>query len=237
MTDGHALFSSDLTVDELLLLEDVGWEPVAVVGGDSTFDPGSGARWYRERELTSVSNGLADGQMRAVDRMRTQAAAAGAHGVLGVRLRANPVHGLSAIHFAALGTAVRKRDTRLAKGASPFTSHLSGHDTWALLKAGCRPLGFVFGFCVYNTQFKRPPTRGVVEMENLTGALYTAREKAMSRMQRQAAALRAGGVVGVTIEMLNLSSQVIRFHASGTAIAPATDRPRLSPFPAIRLND
>lgn len=231
-------FSSDLTVDELLMLDEVGWEPVAVVGGDSTYVSGGGlSSSYQERELEFLSNGLSGAQAQAIDRMRQQAAEAGAHGIVGVRLNVNPKEAVTAVHFSALGTAVRDRGTKLAKGVAPFTSHLSGQETWALSKAGCRLLGFVFGFCVYNARFKFPAVRGVVEMDNLTDALYSARELAMTRMQRQAAALKAGGIVGVTIEMQKESSQIVRFHASGTAILPAKQPTRMSPTLATRLDD
>jgi uncharacterized protein YbjQ (UPF0145 family) len=115
---------------------------------------------------------------------------------------------------------------------------VSGQDTWALLAAGCAPLGLVFGFSVYHskTAFKRP--RDCSEMTDLTDAVYSARELAMHRMQDQAAKLRADGVVGVSIEMNITRGPTITFTAVGTAITTPKVRPDdFGPRTAIELSD
>jgi hypothetical protein len=44
MTDPgtSSTFTSDLTVDEFIVLSDAGWEPLEFVSGDCTSDPGDG---------------------------------------------------------------------------------------------------------------------------------------------------------------------------------------------------
>ena len=61
-----------------------------------------------------------------------------------------------------------------------------------------------------------------VELENFTSAMYEAREIAIERMQHEAAAAKAEGVVGVDIHegSHGWQTHVIEFFAIGTAVAP-----------------
>jgi uncharacterized protein YbjQ (UPF0145 family) len=79
-----------------------------------------------------------------------------------------------------------------------------------------------------------------VELPNYTQALYEARELAMERMQTEAQALSAKGIVGVDLQEKShgWDSHVIEFFAIGTAIV-ATDGAHAlpSPTPVLDLND
>ena len=61
-----------------------------------------------------------------------------------------------------------------------------------------------------------------VELTNSTQALYDARELAMERMQAEAEAVHAEGIVGVQLSERShgWGSHVIEFFAVGTAIVP-----------------
>jgi uncharacterized protein YbjQ (UPF0145 family) len=236
-----SLFTSDLSVDELLVLDEAGWEPLAIVCGDCTYNPGRQASSaVRSKELNWVTDGLTKGQSLAVQRMRDQAAEAGADGVVAVRLSTteDEVDGWGdPLHFTALGTAVRRRERRQAKGGKPFTSHLSGQDTWMLTTAGAQPVGLVFGFSVYHARYEYKRLRDFSEMGALTDAFYSARELAMKRMQRQAKSLGAGGVVGVEVDMRITGGPTVRFKVLGTAITIAKDAPVVpEPRVAVSLN-
>jgi hypothetical protein len=63
---------------------------------------------------------------------------------------------------------------------------------------------------------------GSVELENFTSALYEAREIAIERMQFEASAAKAEGVVGVDIHegSHGWQTHVIEFFAIGTAVLP-----------------
>jgi uncharacterized protein YbjQ (UPF0145 family) len=81
------------------------------------------------------------------------------------------------------------------------------------------------GSCVYHVGHQGPlgkisQTGRNVELQMFTQALYSARELAMARMQAEAEALDAKGIVGVQIHETNhvWSSHVIEFLAIGTAI-------------------
>jgi uncharacterized protein YbjQ (UPF0145 family) len=234
-----ATFTSDLTVDEFVVLSDAGWEPLAFVSGDYTSDPGDG-HWSVGG---NQGDALTRGQIGAMERLRHQAADAGAAGVVGVRFKTTEItyekEMPSLFHFSAIGTAIRPTGKVSAKSTVPFTSHLSGQDTWALLAAGCKPLGMVFGVGFYRPKrLLQPRQRGFQEVSFLTEGVYAARESAMQHMQSQASALHASGVVGVTVEMALAHRHNITFTAIGTAIStPAGGWPDLNPRLAIDLTD
>jgi uncharacterized protein YbjQ (UPF0145 family) len=238
-----ARFASNLTVDEFLLVTEAGWDSVAVVGGDCSYNTGTqGTLGSRRGELNRISESLAAGQSRALERMRDEATEAGSEGVVSVRLeRAEIEPGENANvlveHFTAIGSAVRRRNSAPPKNRAPFTSHLSGQDTWALLDAGYMPLGVVFGFSVYHFKRVYRRLRACCEMPEITDAVYGAREHAMSRMQGQAAHLGATGIVGVSIDMKHSRRRTIIFTALGTAIAKPKPHPESrEPRTALTLN-
>jgi hypothetical protein len=80
-------------------------------------------------------------------------------------------------------------------------------------------------------------------MTNFTQSLYDARELALERMQEEAQAVRAGGIVGVSIEerTYGWDSHIIEYFVLGTAIVPTeqagADCPIPSPTFTLSLND
>jgi hypothetical protein len=79
-----------------------------------------------------------------------------------------------------------------------------------------------------------------VEMTNFTQALYDARELAMERMQAEASALQAEGIIGANIHenQYSWSSHVIEFFALGTAVTPTrSDHHIPTPQLTLSLND
>ena len=134
------------------------------------------------------------------------------------------------LEFIAIGTGVVHGEGHKgfrAHDGGPFTSDLSGQDFWSLLHAGYRPVEMVMGSCVYHVAH-RGMLAGLstvgrnVEMENFTSAMYEAREIAVERMQAEAAAAQAEGVVGVDIHEGShvWKPHVIEFFAIGTAVLP-----------------
>jgi uncharacterized protein YbjQ (UPF0145 family) len=219
------LFTSDLSVNEYLLIEDVGYEPLGLVLGSSIYHIGyQRRRLASSHELDVLSGAMYHARELAMKRMEEEAADLHADGVVGVRLDARGFGSRDHVaEFVAVGTAVRKygsatTDTR------PFTSDLSGQDFWTLLRTGSRPVGLVMGSCVYNVGIRSRVTVTQafrnVELPSYTQALYDARELAMTRMQREAAELGAGGIVGVNLDEHDhgWGGRVLEFFAIGTAI-------------------
>jgi len=203
----HHFFTSDLSVNEFLLVKEVGFHPVGLVMGSSIYHIGlSLARWGKNMEMQSLTQALYHSRELAMARMEEEADALGADGIVAVRLEVN-LHawGKSVAEFIAIGTAVRHKHggNFRNKAGKPFQSDLSGQDFWTLLRSGYRPVGFVMGNCVY---YVTPATvRGTATYTNAeasyyTHAFYDARELAIERLQAEAEDLDADGIVGVRVE-------------------------------------
>jgi len=236
----HHFFTSDLSVNEFLLVKEAGFQPLGLVMGSSIYHIGFQPIRGVAEELTMLTQALYSARELAMVRMEEEADELGADGVVAVRLTLN-VHawGANVIEFLAIGTAV-KSDQPGFRGAEnrPFTSDLSGQDFWTLLNAGYRPLGFVMGNCVYYVG-KGPqgqPTENK-ELVEITQSLYDARELAMERMQVEAEALNAGGIVGVTIDENNHTwgPSILEFSAVGTAVVSIRDDHHI-PKPTLVLS-
>ncbi len=236
--------TSDLSVDELALLESLEVDPLGVVFGSSMYHVGwQRTRLLENRELDVLSQAMHTARDLAVQRLEAEAAELGADGVVGVRLVAQQnAWGPGLLEFLAVGTAVRARTTRLLPPSGrPFASNLSGQDFWKLRRYGYRPVGLAFGCCVYHVahlglaKWVQQVGRNA-EMEAFTQATYSAREWAMQRMGAQAR--EAGGelVVGVALSegSWNWDPNVIEFAALGTAVQREAERPEL-PVPQLVL--
>src|SRR6184192_2112683 len=237
------LFTSDLSVNEFLLVREAGFDPVGLVVGSSIYHIGyQRANWNQNQEMNVLTQAMYHARELAMTRMEEEANALGADGIVGVRLEVTQHEwGESLAEFVAIGTAIRSRNGQPFRNAHgmPFTSDLSGQDFWTLLRAGYRPVGMVMGNCVYHVahqsigQMMRQIGQNV-EYANFTQAIYDARELAMERMQAEAASLGAQGVVGVNIveDSRAWGSHVIEFFAVGTAIIPISAEHQIQP-PAL----
>jgi uncharacterized protein YbjQ (UPF0145 family) len=225
------LFTSDLTVNEFLLVKQAGFEPLGLVVGSSIYHIGIQlAGWKRSQEMTVLSEAMYGARQLAMTRMEEEADQLGADGVVGVRLDIGRYEwGQDMAEFIAIGTAVKHAGGVLhrAPNGRPFTSDLSGQDFWTLLSTGHRPVGMVMGSCVYHVAHRgmlqsMAQTGRNVELANYTQALYDARELAMERMQSEAQEIGAEGIVGVSLEEKShgWGSHTIEFFAVGTAIVP-----------------
>jgi uncharacterized protein YbjQ (UPF0145 family) len=232
---GHkGMFTSDLSVNEFLLIKEVGFHPLGFVMGSSIYHLGiQTRRWSQSQELSKLTEAMYEARQLAMDRMDAEATELGADGVVGVRLDVNYYEwGSDTAEFIALGTAVKAEDGRSYRNrqGKPFTSDLSGQDFWVLMQTGHVPLGLVMGTCVYHIAHRGlgQTVRSVgrnVELPNFTQALYEARELAMARMQDEANALDASGIVGVRLEEKShmWGSHTIEFLSLGTAVARRDD--------------
>ncbi|HEV7941360.1 MAG TPA: heavy metal-binding domain-containing protein [Solirubrobacteraceae bacterium] len=225
----QGLFTSDLSVNEFLLIRQAGFDPVGLVVGSSIYHIGIQlAGWKKSQELTVLSQAMYEARQLAMTRMEEEADQLGADGVVGVRLDIGRYEwGQDMAEFIAIGTAVKHREGILhrAPNGRPFTSDLSGQDFWTLLRTGHRPVGMVMGSCVYHVARRGMmqslgQTGRNVELSNFTQAFYDARELAMERMQNEAQELKARGIVGVDLQEKShgWGSHTIEFFSIGTAI-------------------
>ncbi len=228
-TPGH-LFTSDLSVNELCLLRQSGYDPLGQVMGSSVYHVGwqymptwSGS----SAELTILTQAFYHARHLALNRLQQEAALLGATGVVGVRLEHNEYDwGAGMLEFLAIGTAVREKEVpeppvslehplqigRPSQPKPPFLSRLSGQEFWMLRQGGYRPLGIAVGNCTYyqvaTWQTQRATTGGLFsgawqnqELMDFTSAVYNARELAMSRMEAEARELGATGILGADVEI------------------------------------
>jgi uncharacterized protein YbjQ (UPF0145 family) len=230
----RGFFTSDLSINEFLLVKQSGFEPLGLVLGSSIYHIGfQQAMWNQSQELGVLTQAMYHARELAMTRMEEEADQLGADGIVGVRLDIGRYEwGADLAEFIAVGTAVRHRGGELhrAPNGRPFTSDLNGQDFATLLRSGYRPVGLVMGNCVYHVarQGMMASFRQIgrnLEMPNFTQALYEARELAMGRMQTEAEELQAGGIVGARIveRSHGWGSHVIEFFAIGTGVIATSD--------------
>jgi uncharacterized protein YbjQ (UPF0145 family) len=236
-------------VNEFLMVEQAGFEPIGFVMGCSFFH--IGIQWtmqpFQNYELDVLTSALYHAREYAMARMEEEAHILDADGIVGVRLEVGKHDWAESMaEFTAVGTAIRARaeDGRRFRKANgrPFTSDLSGQDFWTLLRAGCRPLELAMGNCVYHVGhrgFRQALSQmgRNVEMPNYTQALYNARELALERMQAEAESVQAHGIVGVQVQQANhgWNSHVMEFLAIGTAVVRES-QPAELPAPQLMLS-
>jgi len=233
--------TSDLTIDETLLLHSAGWEPVDLVYGISWWSIPWGAWQWTTGEVQEASGAFAGAIAQAERQLRESCERAGASGVLGVEvgIRVSSHH----VSIELTGTAVRRVEADAHR--FEFVSDLSARDFALLTRAGWWPLGIAAG-----ASFVVAPRRSArewasqqgqnVELPNLTQALYLARERAMERMQRSGSAMKAEGIVAVKLREGRASSsvRVIQFVAIGTGVHLRTGEHRsVSPEMVVPLDD
>ncbi len=236
----RGFFTSDLSINEFLLVKQSGFEPLGLVLGSSIYHIGfQQANWSQNQEMAVLTQAMYHARELAMTRMEEEADQLGADGVVGVRLEIGRYEwGAELAEFIAVGTAVKHRGGELHRAANgrPFTSDLNGQDFATLLRSGYRPVGLVMGNCVYHVahQGLRAAWKQIgrnQEMPNYTQALYEARELAMGRMQAEADELQAGGIVGARIieKSHGWGSHVIEFFAVGTGVVAIREEHQIEP--------
>jgi len=233
--------TSDLSIDETLLLHSIGWEPVDLVFGVSWWSIPWGVWQWQTGEITEASTAFAGAMSEAAEQLRSECAHAGGSGVVGVEveLRVTSHH----VDVSLSGTAIRRVGSKQV--GFEFISDLSARDFALLTRAGWWPLGLATG-----ASFVVAPRRGVrqwagqqgqnVELPNLTEALYLAREGAMARMQEAGQAMQADGVVRVNLREgpLGYNARVMQFVAVGTAVhLREAEHHRVNPTMVVTLHD
>ena len=220
--------TSDLSVDEALLLHAAGWEPLDLVCGVAVVSVPVGV-WNWGRGAISLASDAHDAAVDQASRaLRAECGKVRGHGVVGVRVDvAVRTHH---IDVELVGTAVRPMDGQDARGndaaqAMPFVSDLSARDFTLLLRAGWGPVGLAFGASFVYAPRRRAGTAMKqstqnVELTNYTEAMYSARESAMEKMQRSALAVGGQGVVEVKVTEgpMSFARHAVGFTAWGTAV-------------------
>src|SRR5437764_15407080 len=108
---------------------------------------------------------------------------------------------------------LRLAELQPGKAGSIFTSDLSVNEFLLVREAGFRPLGLVLGSSIYHVGLQVGRWSKNQELDVLSQAMYHARELAMTRMEAEADALAADGIVGVRldVEMKEFGSDIAEF--------------------------
>ncbi len=124
--------------------------------------------------------------------------------------------------MAGIPQSGRQRIERMKKEVDRgfFTSDLSVNEFLLVKQSGFEPLGLVLGSSIYHIGFQQASWNQSQEMGVLTQAMYHARELAMTRMEEEADALGADGIVGVRLEIgrYEWGADLAEFIAVGTAV-------------------
>ena len=274
-TAGGRFFTSDLSVNELLLTRQAGFRPLTQVMGSCFYRTGwqsypwgggglgyGGMSWGggdgETIELEQQTEAWNEARRLALGRLAEEARLADADAVVGVRQRRRHRDwAAGVIEFVVVGTAVRSERFELEE--RPVLSNLSGQDFHKLVRHGFWPVGLVAGTTVAyvatgsRQQFSSTGLftgRQNQEMPDFTRGIYDARALAMDRVSRQAHALNAHGVVGVTIERsqrelerdrgggTNYTDLLVEMHVLGTAVVEVEhDEAPPATFLDLQLND
>ncbi|MHB1280972.1 MAG: heavy metal-binding domain-containing protein [Acidithiobacillus sp.] len=226
----EGIFTSDLSVNEFVMVRKANFEPLGLVVGSCIYHMGiQYGNWNQNMEMDVLSQAMYQARELAMSRMEQEAILLQADGIVGVRLEVKRMEwDQEILEFMAIGTAIAHRSGAFGfkgVGGKPFTSDLSGQDFWMLLQAGYRPMEMVMGSCVYHVAHQGLlKSMGNVgrntEMEQFTQAMYDARELAMERMQHEAQEAQADGITGVQLHegSHNWKPHIIEFFAVGTAV-------------------
>jgi uncharacterized protein YbjQ (UPF0145 family) len=240
--DQHT-FLSDLSVGELILLEEIGFRPVDIVSGagSASWNPQfttagtEGTMWGR-----AIASAIDNARSGILEELRTRQA----DGVVAMRFELEREHA-SLLTCTMLGTAVHATGGRPGT-AHPFATTLSARDFHLLVRAGYHPVGIVIGVSVVGFAARSAAqslglARDNVELTDQTTALYSAREQAMEMMEREAGDLHADGVVEVQLQerpVNALLTHAVEFIAVGTAVCRGPEgHRRLDPEFQLTLED
>jgi uncharacterized protein YbjQ (UPF0145 family) len=229
-------FSSAASGIELYCHLDAGYRPMKFVMGNIAYALGVG------RGLMGSVRTLARGEVRefssmynqirhtALDRLKAEAAQAGANAVVDVNVQMLP-HGPGTVELLLTGTASH-HDGFSSGPVSPsqvVTSELSGEELWNLTQLGLVPhqlvmatsvcsLGVVGGFAAMFQGLARG------ELNDVTRLVYEARENCLSLIREEARQIGAERVIGNKLQIREIGSGLIEIVAVGTAVRRGDER-------------
>jgi len=220
-------WGSALTADEFAAIRGVGFEPVGQVFGAAVFDAGASAYGCPGAPgppgdespsvpATEVSGGggaqsfaplvqaMNQARHTAVDRMITECAQLGGHGVVAVHVSRGVF--LGGTQFTLVGTAIRAPGAAHAQSA-PFASDLSGQDFAKLITAGWVPVGLALGISIGSRHDDLATTRqarrisGNAEVAGWAELVNQSRHDARRQLESDVSRLGAEGVVIAAMPM------------------------------------
>ncbi len=228
-------FSSAASGIELYCHLDAGYQPIKFVMGNIAYALGVGrgvvgsVRTLARGEVKEFSSMYNEIRHTALERLRREAASAGANAVVDVQVRMLP-YGPGTVELLLTGTA--SRHPALSGGPVPqhqvVTSELSGEELWNLAKMGLVPHQLVMATSVYSLGVAaglgalfKSIQRG--ELPEVTQLIYQARENCLELIRKEALALGAERVIGNRLQIREIGSGLVEVVALGTAVRRAPE--------------
>lgn len=257
--EGIMPWTSNLSVNDWLVLKQFGIKPVGQVMGSSYYHIAYSMSNYSGQwgsgNLQSIEQALRRTRELALERLVMEAKALGAQAVVDVKLyQKKPEYNSHAVEFVAFGTAV-SIESQIPVN-EPVLCGVNALDLAKLMMSGMFPVGYVLGISVYY-QYASARDRNItqswfsgnVEMSNYTEAVYKVRHQAIRNMEVQAKKVSAQGILAHDTELNVIPVEVERsqndrredhileFIASGTAIIKFSAKPMPSIELGLSLND
>jgi len=205
----QAPWTSTLTAADFLQARSLGLIPLGQVMGSSTIHPAFNPQWlygaWQNGDIRPFSRALTQARDTALDRLRLEAEALGAHGVVSVEVRVTqPQWGGALLEFTAMGTAVRLEAVDAPRQL--FLGTLSALDTGRLLAAGYIPMDLVYATTAYYVMTTWGSEWAEVSWSNqeivdFSRAVYEARDFVVAGLREQARHVGADGVLGAEWSM------------------------------------
>jgi uncharacterized protein YbjQ (UPF0145 family) len=213
----NPVFSSDLSAKEYAVAQASGFQPLAQVMGSSVVQHGwqnYGWAGYGGgiQEMPSFAEAWNLSRVRSFERLRQEAAFAGADAVVGIEMTVKPfLEDPRQVELAVFGTAVRETTlTRPERSAhtrttGPRLCALSGQEVDKLRRIGAEALDVIGHTAVVVVALSAWASQqmsmwwGNQEMTEITQGVYAARRLAMREITRQGAAVGANDMVISTL--------------------------------------
>jgi uncharacterized protein YbjQ (UPF0145 family) len=260
-TASSPVFSSDLSVKEYALAHASGMTPIAQVMGSSVVQHGwQNYGWASYgggiQEMRSFAQPWNLSRQRSFDRLRQEAAFAGADAVIGIEMTAKGFLGDPGnVEYAVFGTAVRETVLPARGRSGPRLCALSGQDVDKLRRIGAETLGVIGHTSVVCVALSMQANQlmrswwGNQEMTEITQGVYAARHLAMDEVRRQAQEIGANDMVISTLthdiqhherESVGYGQHyfIVSMHVLGTAIRLGAHEPHPAQLgvPIVSIN-
>jgi uncharacterized protein YbjQ (UPF0145 family) len=224
------LFTSAGSGMDLYCHLDAGYRPIRFVMGNIAYALGVGRgltgslRTFAQGEVHEYSQLYNAIRHHALERLRAEAAAAGANSVVDVLIRMLP-YGPGTLELLLTGTA--SYHPRLSPGpVTPdqvVTSELTGEETWNLAALGYAPLQLLMctsvcslGLAAGIGTWLKSVSKG--ELPQVTALIYQARENCLEVLRKEATRIGADRVIGNKLRIIELGPGLIEVMAIGTAV-------------------
>lgn len=237
---GLDFFSCASTGMQIYCHLDAGYRPMRFAMGNVAYALGLGRgvlgslRTLARGEVVEFSQMYNHIRHLALERLKDEAAKAGANSVVDVQIRILPAG--AAVEMLMTGTAA------FHPGLSPgpvaardvTTSELTGEELWNLARLGLVPVQLVMATSVYALgvvggigSVLKGLSRG--ELPELTSLVYGARENCLHLLAAEAEKVGGEQVIGNRLSIRELSPGLIEVMAVGTAVRRRTDMQPVTP--------